>query len=301
MYARVRTLTVAALVLLGVAAYTPASAQVAVSSADIERLQDSVYEVGSDISRLRSRDRDLAERLQVELDDLRDEVIYLKVRLRKERSVPRAEYSSVRDRLQDLRSRAISGRDTARGSSGTTGSTTGSSAPVSSATGPNTVPAGTELDLRLQSALSSETSQVEDRFEATTLVDVTRENGSVLIPAGSVVRGVVSSVDRASRTDRKGSLTVHFDEMRINGRSYPIRGTVTQALESEGIRGELPRIGTGAGVGAVIGGILGGVKGAIAGILIGAGGTVAATEGEDVDLPPGTVLRMRLDTPVTVR
>ena len=48
-----------------------------------------------------------------------------------------------------------------------------------------------------------------------------------------------------------------------------MRGTVTQAIEGEGIKGETARIGTGAGVGAIIGGILGGFKGALAGILIG--------------------------------
>ena len=48
---------------------------------------------------------------------------------------------------------------------------------------------------------------------------------------------------QASRTDRKGSLTVAFDQVTVNGRSYPMRGTVTQALESEGIRGEAARIG----------------------------------------------------------
>ena len=47
------------------------------------------------------------------------------------------------------------------------------------------------------------------------------------------------------------------------------------------------KIGAGAGVGAIIGGILGGVKGALAGILIGGGGTIAATEGKEVELPPG--------------
>ena len=71
---------------------------------------------------------------------------------------------------------------------------------------------------------------------------------------------------------------------------------MTDALESEGIRGEAGRIGAGAGVGAIIGGILGGLKGALAGILIGGGGTIAATEGKDVNLPPGTVLRVRLDS-----
>jgi hypothetical protein len=91
-------------------------------------------------------------------------------------------------------------------------------------------------------------------------------------------------------------MTVAFDQVTINRQAYPIRGTVTQAIESEGIKGEAGKIGAGAGVGAIIGGILGGFKGALAGILIGGGGTIAATEGKDVDLPAGTVLRVRLDS-----
>ena len=132
------------------------------------------------------------------------------------------------------------------------------------------------------------------------MVDLYRGN-DVLIPAGSVLRGVVSSVNRASRTDRKGQLTVAFDQIAVNGRTYPMRGTVTQALESEGIRGEAGRIGAGSAVGAIIGGIMGGVKGALIGVLIGGGGTIAATEGKDVTLPPGTILRVRLDTPPNIR
>jgi len=57
----------------------------------------------------------------------------------------------------------------------------------------------------------------------------------------------------------------------------------------------------GAGVGAIIGAILGGAKGALAGILIGGGGTIAATEGTDVELPAGTVLRVRMDAPLNLR
>ena len=96
-------------------------------------------------------------------------------------------------------------------------------------------------------------------------------------------------------------MTVAFDRITISGRSYPIRATVTQAIESEGIKGEAEKIGVGAGVGAIIGGIIGGVKGALAGILIGGGGTIAATEGKDVDLPAGTVLRVRLDSALNLR
>ena len=113
------------------------------------------------------------------------------------------------------------------------------------------------------------------------------------------MRGVVSEVDQASRTDRRGALTLSFDQLTTNGRTYDIRASVTEALEA-GISGEVGKIGAGAGIGAILGGILGGTKGAIAGILIGAGGTVLATEGNDVDLPVGTVMRVRFDSPVRV-
>jgi hypothetical protein len=64
--------------------------------------------------------------------------------------------------------------------------------------------------------------------------------------------------------------------------------------------GEKEKIGIGAGVGGILGAILGGGKGALAGILIGGGGTIAATEGKDVELPSGTVLRVRMDAPLTL-
>src|SRR5262245_32265887 len=55
-----------------------------VSTSDIQRLQDQVSQAATDISKLRGTNADLASRLQVDLDDLRDEVTYLKVKLRKE-------------------------------------------------------------------------------------------------------------------------------------------------------------------------------------------------------------------------
>ena len=95
-------------VALVVACALPAAAQTTVSSTDIQRLQDQVYEASSDISRLRSSNSDMAARLQSELDDLRDEVVYLKVKMRKEGNVNRNDYADVRDKLSDLRTRARS-------------------------------------------------------------------------------------------------------------------------------------------------------------------------------------------------
>ena len=164
---------------------------------------------------------------------------------------------------------------------------------------PGMIPVGQEVDVRLQSTLSSETSKVEQRFDATTAVDL-MQNGRVLIPAGSTVRGVVSDVKRPGRIERQGSLTLSFDELVIRGRPYPIRGMATQVFESGGIRDEVGTAGVGAGVGGVIGGLLGGLKGAIIGAVIGAGGAIVATEGKDMHLPAGSIIRIRFDSPVNV-
>jgi hypothetical protein len=289
-------------VLLAAGVAAPARAQSSVTSADIQRLQDVSYEASRDMAQVRSRDAALASQLQAELDDARDEVIYLKVKLRRNEPISRGEYNDVRDRIENIRSRARG--DSAGGYTPPAGSRSESvpPPPASSrrAQNPNEIPVGTEFDVRLQTSLSSKTAQVEDRFEATTMVDLLDERGRVLVPSGSVMRGVVSSVNKATRTDRKGSLTVAFDQVTINGRAHPMRATVTQALESEGIKGEAGKIGIGAGAGAILGAILGGAKGALAGILIGGGGTIAATEGKDVELPVGTTLRVRLDSPLTL-
>lgn len=161
------------------------------------------------------------------------------------------------------------------------------------------IPVGQELDVRLQSSLSSETATVEQRFEATTVVDLLQD-GRVLAPAGSIVRGVVSGVQRPGRIERAGSLTLSFDQMVVRGREFPMRAMATQMFESGGIRAEAGTIGAGAGIGGIVGGILGGVQGAVLGAVIGAGGAVVATEGKDVQLPAGSIIRIRFDTAVNV-
>jgi hypothetical protein len=318
---RIQQVAVAALFTAALAAPVAAQQQnySPVSQADIQRLQDNVYQAAMDIQQLRGRDATRAAQLQSQLDDLREEVIYLKVKLRKDGTLGRSEYSTVRDRIEDVRSQAhgetnntaSTSTGTALGRSSVTGSTasTQSSSTARSATSNNTtaarageveIPVGTEIDVRLTNLLNSGTAQVEDRFEGTTLVDLNIA-GRTVIPAGSVMRGVVTAVEPATRTNRTGKMTVSFDQVTSNGRAYPIRGTVTQAIEGEGIKGETGRIATGAGVGAILGGILGGFKGALAGILIGGGGTIAATEGKEVELPQGSVLRVRLDSPVQIQ
>lgn len=259
----------------------PVAALAQGTQADLDALQVQVGTVGQHVERLRETDPQRADALSKDLDQVRDEVAYLRVRLRREGSLPPAEVTAVRNRLAALD----------RDASGT------ALQPAAPAQHAGEIGVGQELDARLQTPLSSQNAEVEDRFEATTLVDLYQGN-ALLVPAGSVLRGVVSGVERASRTDRRGSLTLTFDQMTVNGRTYRIRASVTQALEGPGIKGEVGKMTTGAAAGAIIGGILGGFQGAMAGILIGGGGSLLALPGTNVKVEAGTVLRVRFDAPV---
>src|SRR5918994_796412 len=104
-----RSSAVAILAALALTISAPAGAlaqsDASVTPVDIQRLQDRVFSLSSDLSRLRSRDASTASRLEGDLDDLRDEVVYLRVKLRKEGRVQRSEYADLRDRLDSLGSR----------------------------------------------------------------------------------------------------------------------------------------------------------------------------------------------------
>jgi hypothetical protein len=263
-----------------------ARAQTAVSSADISKLEATVAEVERHLVNLKTTDATLAAQVERQLADLRDEVTYLRVRFRREGSVPRDDYQSVRDRLDTLVIKARRDKVTAQ--------------PVveGEVTTLWKVAVGTPLDVRLQTPLNSGTAKVEQRFEATTVLDLELDR-QIVIPAGSVVRGFVSSVRPAGKIDRVGSMTLSFDELRIDTRTYKLRASVMEALDGK-ISQDATRIGVGAIAGGVIGAIIGGGKGALLGTMIGGGGAIVATDGSNVDLPLGTILRIRLDQPVDI-
>jgi hypothetical protein len=262
----------------------------AVTEADLAKLDTSAGEISKQASTLKTTDPTLAADVEKTLTQLKEEVIYFRVRLRKEGSVPRADFTDLRDRLETLRIRAAGSKVTAQ--------------PVfvdDPKTGEKVwvVPVGTEMDVRLQTALSSATARVEQRFEALTIVDL-KLGDEVRMPAGTIVRGFVGSVRAAGRVERRGSLTLAFDEVVLPRGPTRLRASVTQALDGK-MSDDASRIGTGAVVGAIVGGLLGGGKGLLLGVLVGGGGTIAATDGSDVNLPMGTVLRLRIDAPLEIR
>jgi hypothetical protein len=166
-----------------------------------------------------------------------------------------------------------------------------------------TVATGTALPLELTTALSSETTGVEASVRARLRQPVI-VNGYAALPAGTVLSGTVSDVERSGRVQGRARIAFRFTEAVIDGNREDLR-TDPITFEAEATKSEdATKVGAGAGVGAVIGGILGGGKGAAKGAAIGGAagtGAVLATRGKEVELPVGRDITARLASPLTVR
>jgi hypothetical protein len=165
-----------------------------------------------------------------------------------------------------------------------------------------TIPVGTTLPLELTTAVTSETAQVEDPVSAR-LRRAVAIDGETVLPAGAVVAGEVSEVDRAGRVQGRSRLSLRFTSVVIDGRRESLR-TNPVSFEGEATKKQdATKIGAGAGIGAAIGGILGGGSGAAKGAVIGGAagtGTVLATRGKEVELAAGAELSPTLASPVEV-
>lgn len=161
-----------------------------------------------------------------------------------------------------------------------------------------TVPADTPVTLILSAAVASDKNKVEDKVTAT-LSDAVMVDGTEVLPAGADVVGVVTVAEESGRVKGKAQLGLRFNEIRFAGKAYPIDARVS--MEAEGSKGSDAKKGAiGGAAGAVVGGLLGGKKGAVLGGAAGAGGTVLATKGKEVELARGARLKTKLRTAVVV-
>jgi hypothetical protein len=164
------------------------------------------------------------------------------------------------------------------------------------------VPPGTELVLSLQTPVSSETAQAEQRVRATVAKPVVL-SGMTIIPEGAPVTGTIVSAERSGRVKGRASIVMRFNEVTVANVPYKI-STARIARQAEATKGEdAKKIAIGAGAGAAIGAIAGGKKGAAIGSAIGGGagtGTVLATRGEEVTIPAGATLRTTIQETVRI-
>jgi type IV secretory pathway VirB10-like protein len=164
------------------------------------------------------------------------------------------------------------------------------------------LPASSVIGLEIETTISSEKAEVEDRVNARVTRDVYAD-GRLAIPAGSRVLGNVTLVERGGKVKERARLGVRFHTLVIaDGRQVPLR-TETIYRDGEPPANDSSRkIGGAAVGGAVLGAILGGGKGAIAGATVGAGaGTAAVMAGgrKPATLTSGSVVTVKLASPVT--
>jgi hypothetical protein len=167
-----------------------------------------------------------------------------------------------------------------------------------------TLPEGTTLAARLESAVGSDSSRVEDSVEAT-LADAIMVDGTEVLPAGSVIRGVVATVEPAGKVRGRAHLALRFNTVSVAGRDerYPVAARVD--LTAPATKGEdAAKIGIPAAGGAAIGALIGGKKGAAIGTAIGGGAgaaVVMTTAGREIRLLRGSMLSLPLEQALDVR
>lgn len=259
----------------------------AAGARDLERLQDDLENLDDLLEGLEPNDPQ-ADAFRARAQPLQEDVVYLKVKMRRHQEGGGAGTGIAQDEVDRVRRAASFLReDIERAFGGGSASARGQS-----------LPAGTEFTVRLGQELSSKTARLEDRFEATVDVPVHTESGTALA-AGTTLRGVVRSVDRAERPSKAGRLDLDFYALYVGTTRFDVRARVVQI-------GPHPKSGASTGkkvgiagvLGGVLGAILSGGTGAVIGIVAGGGGVVLGTKGEEVVLPEGTRLRVRLDRPL---
>lgn len=184
------------------------------------------------------------------------------------------------------------------------------------------IPAGTQVPLELQSAVTTKTAYVGMPIYCRTLYPVTLKD-RMIIPVGSWVKGTVTEVTHPGRIHGKAKLGLRFDSLILpSGVTKDISGVLAgfagngkegfkrqegqiigQGTKGKDARTVLISGAEGAGIGSVAG-ISGGHSGAGAatGGTIGAlGGLVwvLATRGKEIVLPAGTDFQLETTRPIT--
>jgi len=158
------------------------------------------------------------------------------------------------------------------------------------------IPAGTQLSLLLETPISSATSHAGDRVEAR-VERATSEDGRVLLPGGTLLRGHVLDAQPSGRVSGKARVIVAFDQIVVRGHAQRLDTTEIEAVAGDSHGRDAAIIGGGTAAGAIIGAIAGGGKGAGKGAIIGGlagAGAVLGTKGKEIEVPAGSRWTVRV-------
>jgi hypothetical protein len=187
---------------------------------------------------------------------------------------------------------------------------------VASAVAQNNIslPAGTVLNVKLETALTTFASKSGDPFSAR-LTQPVMLDGKTALPIGATVQGRVTMASEPRRISGKPTIAMFPESLVLpNGEHYMLNAALIDTsvhdgtdVNSEGqFKGkgydnqDLIVMGAGTGTGMLVGGLIGGGKGVVIGGMVGATATVAHWLGKknSAALPAGTALVMELSRPL---
>jgi hypothetical protein len=155
-----------------------------------------------------------------------------------------------------------------------------------------TVPAGQRLMVRLDSRLSSDGNDTNDRFTAMLASDIA-VNGAVALRHGDKIHGRILEAKKGGRVVRKAAFACELRDIVRGTQTHPI---ITFPFEIEGERtGDIKKIAVKAALGGVIGGSDMAKRMAASGTAI-----AVITSGNQIELPEGVFVEFYLKEPLTV-
>ena len=163
------------------------------------------------------------------------------------------------------------------------------------------VPAGTPIDVRLDTKISTDDNSSGDTWTGTVYRSVV-SGGRVAIPAGSAVSGVVVNAVQGTH-DSRPQIALAVRDVNVDGRSLRVNAETEPIVGGSKRAKKLGAIVGGAAAGALVGGLVGDRKGSVIGGLLGGAAGYGLTRHalRTMQLKPGTVVTFTAQNDVVAR
>jgi len=166
-----------------------------------------------------------------------------------------------------------------------------------------TLPAETQISVRLIDSVSTETNKAGDTFLAS-LAEPLTVDGVTLFAKDTSVSGKILSLEEPGRVSGVASISLQLTEIQPKkGSALPLETQPFSETAKAEKKKDAAIIGGGTAIGTAIGAIAGGSKGAAIGAIAGGGsstGYVLATKGKQLKYPSETLMTFKLAEPLTV-
>ena len=168
------------------------------------------------------------------------------------------------------------------------------------------IPSGTELAVRTNEAIDSKVAKENQTFSGQIEQDVLGPSGEVIVPKGSSAELVIRKISAGGMTGSP-EMVLDVQAITVASRRYVVSTADLEEKSDTGIgmnKRTAEMLGGGAAVGTILGAVAGGGKGAAIGAL---GGTAAGAgaqvlfKGKEVSVPAETILKFKLDQPVSLQ